>query len=303
MDWRERLRGDSAADVAALDEALGVVLRDRELVAALVDPRGPLFQRLEYVGDSILDAVVVRELVARDDWSSTSLARLSAGQQALVSDHALGRVASRRGLPAVRTFPASPRRLGDRIEAAIGAAWADRGLAAAEQLALRLVVEPALGRAAPEPAVPEGPGDLDAETAVTVLGHGVRSSSWFGAAARPGPVQRRLAVVGDAVLEAACSMAQYVDQPLDSEAELSDQRRGELANGALAARARDLGLVGDGSADSRVVADRIQALVGAATYDGGLASGVNVACGVLGRTLALGPLQRVPPTGEAGTGQ
>jgi hypothetical protein len=96
--------------------------------------------------------------------------------------------------------------------------------------------------------------------------------------------------VGNAVLEAACSMAQYVDQPLDDEAALSAQRRGEIANEALAARARELGLVPDRSWDSRSVADRVQALVGAAAYDGGLASGVSVACGVLGRRLVLGPL-------------
>jgi dsRNA-specific ribonuclease len=291
VEWRARLSGEAAADVAALDAALGVALSDRELVTALLDPRGALFQRLEYVGDSILDAVVVRELVARDDWSRTSLAPLAAGQQALVSDHALGRVAARRRLPPVRTFPASRHRLADRIEAAIGAVWVDAGLARAEQVARRLVVVPALGDPVGDPPEPDGPGDLDAERAVTVLGHGVRRPAWFGAAARPGPAQRRLAVVGNAVLEAACSMAQYVDQPLDDEAALSDQRRGEIANSALAARARELGLVADGSLDSRSVADRVQALVGAATFDAGLASGVSVACGVLGRHLVLGPLR------------
>ena len=290
MDWRTQLRGEAANDVATLDAALGVALRDRELVTALVDPRGPLFQRLEYVGDSILDAVVVCELVARDDWSRTSLATLSAGQQALVSDHALGRVAARRGLPPVRAFPASRRRLADRIEAAIGAVWVDCGFVAAERVARRLVVVPALGAAVGDPPVPEGPGDLDAERAATVLGHGVRQPAWFGAAARPGPAQRRLAVVGNAVLEAACSMAQYVDQPLDDEAAMSTQRRSELSHSALSARARELGLVADRSTDTRSVADRMQAIVGAATFDGGLASGVSVACGVLGRRLVLGPL-------------
>jgi dsRNA-specific ribonuclease len=284
------LRGEAAADVAALDAALDLRLRDRDLVDALIDPRGPLFQRLEYVGDSLLDAVVVRELVARDDWSRTSLAVLASGQQALVSDHALGRVAARRHLPPVRAFPASRHRLADRIEAAIGAAWVDAGFAAAERLARHLVLAPALGEPVVAPAVPDGDGDLHAERAVTVLGHGVREPRWFGAAQRPGPAQRRLAVVGNAVLEAACSMAQYVDQPLDDEAALSAQRRGEIANEALAARARELGLVPDRSWDSRAVADRVQALVGAAAYDGGLASGVSVACGVLGRRLVLGPL-------------
>ncbi len=44
--------------------ALGVRLPHREVVDALIDPRGHLFQRLEYVGDSILDAVVLQALVA-----------------------------------------------------------------------------------------------------------------------------------------------------------------------------------------------------------------------------------------------
>ena len=104
--WRDGLEGEHALDVEHLDHALGLELRERAYVEALVDPRGHLFQRLEYVGDAILDSVVLQSLVRIEPWSEPDLSVISGEQQALVSDHALGKVAARRGLPDVRAFQA-----------------------------------------------------------------------------------------------------------------------------------------------------------------------------------------------------
>jgi dsRNA-specific ribonuclease len=294
-DWRDDLEPRLAADVARLDSALGVRLEHRELVDALIDPRGHLFQRLEYVGDSILDAVVLQALVTLQPWSEPSLAFLSNEQQALVSDHALGRVAARRGLPDVRTFPVSVHRLGDRVEACIAAVWADRGIDAADEVAERLVVGPGLqarrGRVRAS-GVPLGGGDERYEAAARFCGHDPVDPRWFGAAAGGGPVRRRLALVGDAVLEAAFSTAQFVDDPLATEALMSEERRVGTSNAVLARRAHELGLVdphGD-APDRRSQADEAQALVGAATMDGGTRAGLDVAAAVLGRRFAPGPV-------------
>ena len=290
--WRSALTGLAAADVAQLDHALGVQLGREDLVHALIDPRGHLFQRLEYVGDSILDAVVVLELVRLEPWDETSLALINGEQQAMVSDHALGRVAARRGLPAVRTFPASKHRLADRIEASIGAIWVDRSLDAAATAARDLVVHAALDGLPRRTELPEAERATRYESAARALGHEPVEPVWFGAAALAGPTRRRLAVVGDSVIEAATSTAQYVEEPLATEAMLSEERRGTTSNATLAVRAHELGLERrhDDLDDRRAMADEVQALVGAVALDGGLRAALQVACGVLRRTFAPGPL-------------
>ncbi|MFN8157298.1 MAG: hypothetical protein U0R68_07765 [Candidatus Nanopelagicales bacterium] len=290
-DWRARLEGQAALDVARLDDVLGVALPDRAYVDALLDPRGHLFQRLEYVGDALLDVVLLSRLVRAQPWDEPSLAFLNGEQQALVSDHALGRVAARRGLPDVRTFEVSRHRLADRIEAAIGAAWADLGVAAAESVALRLVVEPGTSRLPDHDGIPVEGGDPRYEAAARLCGHDPVTLGWYAGAAAGGPVRRRLALVGNAVLEAACATAQYVDDPLATEAQMSEERRVATSNAVLAERAHELGLVAHGDADDRrSVADEVQALVGAVALDGGARAGLDVAASVLGRTFAPGPV-------------
>ena len=290
--WRDHLEGALALDVEHLDRALGITLRERAYVDALVDPRGHLFQRLEYVGDALLDAVLLQFLVLVQPWTETDLSVVSDEQQSLVSDHALGRVAARRGLPDVHAFDASRHRLADRIEAAIGAAWADSGVEGAQAVATRLVVGPGLARLPQAAGVPRSGGDDRYEAASRVCGHDPVTVAWYGAAAAGGAPRRRLAVVGNAVLEAALSTAQYVDSPWATEAEMSEERRAATSNAVLAGRAHDLGLVLGGDAtDRRSVADEVQALVGAVTMDGGTRAGLEAASGVLGRTFAPGPVE------------
>ena len=285
--WRGTLGDELAVDVEHLDRALGLELRHRVYAEALLDPRGPLFQRLEYVGDSILDAVVLRSLVRLQPWSEPDLSVINGQQQAMVSDQALGRLAAGRGFPDVRAFDASRHRLADRIEASIGAAWADSGIAAAEDVATRLVVGPGLRHASLLDEPPDADGDDRYEAASTICGHVPLTVSWYGAAAAGGAPRRRLAAVGDAVLEAACATAQYVEAPLATEAMMSEERRDATSNAALARRAHDLGLVRRADPpDRRALADEVQALVGAATMDGGTAAGLAVAAGALGRTHA-----------------
>jgi dsRNA-specific ribonuclease len=293
--WRDDLEGDLVGDVEHLDRGLGLALHERAYADALLDPRGRLFQRLEYVGDAILDAVLLQSLVLLEPWTEPDLSAVNGEQQALVSDHALGRVAARRGLPDVRAFGASRHRLGDRIEASIGAAWADSGILAAAAVATRLVVGPGLASLPRHAGVPESDGDELYERVARSLGHEPVTAAWYGAAAGGGAPRRRLAAVGNAVLEAALSTAQYVDAPAATEAEMSEERRTATSNAVLAVRASTLGLAVDGDAggtDRRAVADEVQALVGAVTMDGGIAAGLGVAAGVLCRTVALGPVAR-----------
>ena len=225
-------------------------------------------------------------------WTEPSLRFLSGEQQALVSDHALGRVAARRGLPDVRTFEVSVHRLGDRVEACIGAVWAELGIEAAEEVADRArrpsrAARPAhrgdgarCGRRRPVR------GGCPGAAATT------RSNrAWYGAAAGGGPPRRRLAVVGDAVLEAAYSTSQYVDDPMATEALMSEERRGgDVERGARAgARTSSAWCAHDDAPDRRSQADEAQALVGAVTLDGGTRAGLDVGGGGAGPQVRARP--------------
>jgi dsRNA-specific ribonuclease len=192
----------------------------------------------------------------------------------------------------VRAFPVSRHRLADRVEACIGAVWADQGIDTAEQVAERLVVGPGLHRRRVEATVPPAGGDRRYEDAARVCGHDPLEPAWYGAAARGGAPRRRLAAVGNAVLEAAYSTSQYVDDPLASESVMSEERRVATSNRVLARRSHELGLTDrrDDPPDRRAVADEVQALVGAVTMDGGIRAGLDVAAAVLGRTFAPGPV-------------
>jgi dsRNA-specific ribonuclease len=98
--------------------------------------------------------------------------------------------------------------------------------------------------------------------------------------------------VGDSVIEAAMSPAQYVEDPAATEAQMSEERRSATSNAMIAQRARDLGLErrGDDRTDRRAMADEVQALVGAVALDGGLRAALDVAAAVLRRTYAPGPV-------------
>jgi ribonuclease-3 len=99
-------------------------------------------------------------------------------------------------------------------------------------------------------------------------------------------------MLGDSVIEAAISTAQYVADPAATEAQMSDERRAATSNATLAVRARDLGLERrtDDRTDNRAMADEVQALVGAVAMDGGLRAGLLVAAGVLRRPFVPGPV-------------
>lgn len=298
--WREALDAAAAERVATLDAALGLCLSDADLVGALLDPRGPLFQRLEFVGDSLLDVAATLALLRREHWGD-DVADLTFDRQALVSDRALLRAARHARLPAVRGFAAGSQRLGDRVEACVGAGWVDAGVTAAVAVAERLVVDPALGG---EPMLPVRPprhpgrehDDDLVRRAERALGHAFDRAGWLEWALEPGPQRRRLAQLGDGALEAAAACALYELHPLATEGDLTVLRQGIGSNHRLAGVAARLGLAAggvpshhhrsDGTAQrresDRAAADDLQALVGAVVMDAGPPAGVAAGRRLLG---------------------
>ncbi len=137
----DRLRTTSTPeDRALLNAVLGVVVPVDD-VPALLDPRGARFQRLEWLGDSLLDV-----LVARVRASEPSLRR-----QDLTSDAALAERVLATGLPERLDWEPSPQRLADLVEAAIAAGHRAAGFFGARTVAVRLVSE-----VLAQPAVPKG---------------------------------------------------------------------------------------------------------------------------------------------------
>ncbi|MEY4230576.1 MAG: Ribonuclease-III-like, partial [Actinomycetota bacterium] len=114
--------------MAPLD--IGWNFRDRTLLDAAYAGDGNDFQRLEFLGDAVADAVLVRWI---HRWSTGTVAVLAGAREQITSDRTLARISHVTGLrnvlsPTLRRVPERP---GDLIEALVGAAFLDGGWPAA----------------------------------------------------------------------------------------------------------------------------------------------------------------------------
>ena len=259
----------SAADAAPL-QALCTVTFAVDDLPALLDPRGLRFQRLEWVGDAVLDALLAQHRHGRPP--------CCAGQalEQLASDVALAARADGLGLSRVLDWTPSPGRLADLVEALVGAAW----LVAPEsavQLA-DVLVHPGLTLAAVEPATGEGAPDL-----------------------------RDCALLGSAVLEAAASISLLQALPNADEGQLSAVRHMQLSAATLVSCGRSHGLLDGRSGPAGYLLDHVQAAVGRISAMQGLLPGLRFASAVLpGPTdgpVSAPPLPDSPSVGRGGVGE
>ncbi len=152
---------DVAARLGAAEAALGVTFRDRDLLrTALTHPswaeehRTGEYERLEFLGDSVLGFVVAEHLFrAMPEEPEGVLARLRAE---VVAGESLAEAASDAGLDEAILLGRGAaadggRRLAsvraDVLEALIGAVYLDRGMKASRGVVERLVLPYALPRA------------------------------------------------------------------------------------------------------------------------------------------------------------
>ena len=144
---------EDRATPASVEDALGYRFRDEELATtALTHPScanevdgGGGNERLEFLGDAVLDLVIANELYgAHPDWAEGDLTRARA---ALVNQRALAEVARSLGLGRFVKLGRTEQRSGgedkDRVlanclEALIGAVFLDGGLEPATALLRRL---------------------------------------------------------------------------------------------------------------------------------------------------------------------
>jgi dsRNA-specific ribonuclease len=202
---------------------------DDQLIRPLRDARGREFQRLEFLGDSVLDLVLAVHACVEP--SCAACRRVDGHVTRLVTDVQLGRQARSHGLGEWLEWQASDERLADLVEACVAVAF----LAGSWSRAVACI----------DPVVhPLGP-----ETMRTLDG------GWAGTGART-PVRG----IGSALLELAAAQAVFERHPDADEGELSGRRAALHQTSRVAHRARQRRLV-DGHGADAAVSDRVEVLL------------------------------------------
>lgn len=238
-------RGVDAADRARVAAVLGVEVADAD-AALVLDPRGLAFQRLEWQGDSALDAVI-----ALHRWSGPPCCAGTSTAD-LVSDAALAGCAARAGLGAVMDWAPDPPRLADAVETCVGAGWHVSVEAAV--VVVRRMVHPEVDPA--DVAARPGAADLTDSLACDALA---------------GPAH-----VGSAVMEASAADHLYGQAALAQadEGRLSDLRALLLDGERVLQVAEDSGWLPGCAGHPHHLLDHVQARVGLVSVVQGLPAGL-----------------------------
>lgn len=140
--------------LSATESALGHTFADRSLLRRALthpsyvedDPTSTSYERLEFLGDAVLDLVVVEHLYRT--FPDLPEGRLTKLKVSVVAGTSLARTARDLGLDSTVIFGSSELATGDRglesaledsLEALVGALYLDAGLAAAERFVLRVL--------------------------------------------------------------------------------------------------------------------------------------------------------------------
>lgn len=178
----------------AIESVVGPVSVD--VGRAVRDARGVDFQRLEFLGDSVLDLVLSVHATVEPGCSSCT--KVSGDVGRLVTDRALAQRAAVTGLGSWLEWQASPERHADLVEACVAAAWLPgRWMQAARFISV--IVHP-----------------LGEVVAATFERGGVELDESRGSKSA-----RR---VGASVLELTASYQAFVQLPTADEGELSERR-------------------------------------------------------------------------------
>jgi dsRNA-specific ribonuclease len=245
---RPDLRDDEHAAIVA---AVGPL--SDGLARAIRDGRGEAFQRLEFLGDSVLDLLLTVHAVVEPDCPHC---RAVGGDVArLVTDQRLAQRAAATGFGSWLEWDASGERLADLVEACVAAAWLAGSWPQAVAYSATMV------------------HPIDA-TVVAVLigesGHRLVSTSIRA--------ERR---VGASILELAAAHAAFDADPDADEGELSRVRAANHRTARVAAHARRTGIV-DARGDDAVVSNRVEGLLAAQLRSDGADYALTSARDVLG---------------------
>jgi len=213
---------------AEITTAVGQLSDD--LVRPLRDGRGHDFQRLEFLGDSVLDVILTVHAVVEPRCARCERANGEVGR--LVTDRRLGRQAEVIGLGSWLEWEASWERLADLVEACVAAAWLGGGWAQAA----------AFASAAVHP--------LNLNCAMTLTGQSKSRQAPTGSRA-----ERQL---GAALLELAAASSLFRGHPTADEGELSRLRAASHRITRVAAYARNTHRA-FGAGEDAALSDRVEA--------------------------------------------
>jgi dsRNA-specific ribonuclease len=224
------LRPTVTAEERTLVEQVVGPVADDVLLRAVRDARGRTFQRLEFLGDSVLDLLLAIHVAVEPDCPACLASPRRGDPSRLVTDRRLAERARAHGMGDWLEWEASDDRMADLVETAVAAAWLSGGWGQAVPVV----------RAVVHPVGPEAARVLD-------LG---------GAAAAPATaaVERRL---GASVLELAAAVDAYRRLPDADEGALSQHRAQRHRAPRVAAYAARTGLAPAGG-DPDVVSDRVE---------------------------------------------
>ncbi len=203
------------------------------------DGRGKQFQRLEFLGDSVLDVVLVVH-----EWAEPGCPACASRQASTAaSDVHLAEAAHNAGLGAWLEWRASPERIADLVETCVAACWLSGRWAQAARFVAQ-VVHPV--------------GEVTTKSLLT-----------GGAGLEPGRIARR---AGSALLELAAAEGVVHGFPDADEGELSTRRATIHRATAIAVLAKEHGVLQRGDAELvlSAVEDQVAAALAAEGADGAL---------------------------------
>ena len=257
--------------------------RAREILAGQL-----AFERLEWLGDSVLDVLAARavSLTAPVEASADAIHHAHSD---LVSDRVMSRAALRFDLPQISPAlrpgrfddPDPVHRLGDSVEAWIGGAWVSGGWAAATEAA-RLVPllaysEDLLVEPASCPTLPLNPAPAALRTWLHGQGWTPHDANWINVVGSPVPFRRRLVAAGAACIEQAAGAWLFARHPQHDEGRLSRERDKVTSPERLTSLAQAMPTPAGFQANGRL----LLAVLGAALLDSGAVVGSELAARLL----------------------
>ena len=224
-----------------------------DLLRAVRDGRGRAFQRLEFLGDSVLDLVLAVHTAAEPDCPGCAVAHHRGDPSRLVTDHRLAEQARACGVGEWLEWDSSDDRLADLVETCVAVSWRSGGWAQAAAV-VDVLVHP-LGDVVSRVLV-SGLTDLSTSTAS----------------------ERRL---GASLLELAAALTVSDGWPDADEGELSQRRASIHRAERVAAHAARHRLVPPGG-DADAVSDRVEQWLARRLVRAGADAAVAEARAVLG---------------------
>lgn len=234
-------------DMKSRDELLGAFVGRPHDQVALRDARGIRFQRLEFLGDAVLDLLALRHETmwkvadARPDCCHTGWFS--------PTDHALGQIAQRSGLVALADWPLAAGRAADLVEACVAVVFNAHGWPGAERFAAAAI----------------HPIDLIPALPIT---HRVEDD-------------RSVCELGAQVLEACFTMLLFSRYRTEDEGALSARRAVLMRNSHRAGVARMAGLAKPSRATAGAGADQLDRHIGSICLGLGIEAAINAAVPLL----------------------